>query len=93
MTYAGRPLYAYAHEGPDEVFCHDVNLNGGYWWVLDPEGAAAALIAVWSCRYANRASMLANSRCSDSYWPSNSSSGISGAWNIVNEYAVSPSAS
>ena len=38
VTYAGRPLYAYAHEGPDEVFCHDVNLNGGYWWVLDPEG-------------------------------------------------------
>ncbi len=38
VTYAGRPLYVYAHEGRDEVFCHDVNLNGGYWWVLDPEG-------------------------------------------------------
>ena len=38
VTYAGRPLYTYAHEGRDEVFCHDVRLNGGYWWVLDPEG-------------------------------------------------------
>ena len=28
----------YAHEGRGEVFCHDVRLNGGYWWVLDPEG-------------------------------------------------------
>ena len=38
VTYAGRPLYTYAHEGRGEVFCHDVRLNGGYWWVLDPEG-------------------------------------------------------
>jgi predicted lipoprotein with Yx(FWY)xxD motif len=38
VTYAGRPLYTYAHEGRGEVFCHDVELNGGYWWVLDPEG-------------------------------------------------------
>jgi predicted lipoprotein with Yx(FWY)xxD motif len=38
VTYAGRPLYTYAHEGRREVFCHDVRLNGGYWWVLDPEG-------------------------------------------------------
>jgi hypothetical protein len=35
--------------------------------------------------YSNRASMLANSRFSDSYWPTNSSSGIPGPWNIVNE--------
>jgi predicted lipoprotein with Yx(FWY)xxD motif len=38
VTYAGRPLYTYAHEGRGEVFCHDVRLNGGYWWVLDPVG-------------------------------------------------------
>ena len=38
VTYAGRPLYTYAHEGRGEVFCHNVDLNGGYWWVLDPEG-------------------------------------------------------
>lgn len=38
VTYAGRPLYTYAHEGRGEVLCHDVALNGGYWWVLDPAG-------------------------------------------------------
>ena len=38
VTYAGKPLYYYAHEGPGEVLCHDVNLNGGLWWVLSPEG-------------------------------------------------------
>ncbi len=38
VTYAGRPLYTYAHEGRGDVFCHNVDLNGGYWWVLDPEG-------------------------------------------------------
>lgn len=39
VTYAGKPLYTYAHEGRGQVFCHDVDLNGGYWWVLDSEGA------------------------------------------------------
>ena len=38
VTYAGRPLYYYAHEGPGEVLCHNVNLNGGLWWVLGPSG-------------------------------------------------------
>jgi predicted lipoprotein with Yx(FWY)xxD motif len=38
VTYAGRPLYYYAHEGPGEVRCHNVNLNGGFWWVLAPDG-------------------------------------------------------
>ncbi len=38
VTYAGRPLYTYAHEGRGEVFCHDIDLNGGYWWVLGPDG-------------------------------------------------------
>lgn len=38
VTYAGRPLYYYAHEGRGEVLCHDVFLNGGYWWVVGPDG-------------------------------------------------------
>jgi predicted lipoprotein with Yx(FWY)xxD motif len=38
VTYAGQPLYAYAHEGRDEVLCHDVRLNGGLWWVVGPDG-------------------------------------------------------
>jgi predicted lipoprotein with Yx(FWY)xxD motif len=37
-TYAGQPLYFYAHEGPGEVRCHNVNLNGGLWWVVGPDG-------------------------------------------------------
>ena len=42
VTYAGRPLYFYAHEGPGQVLCHNVNLNGGYWWVLAPNGKRRA---------------------------------------------------
>ena len=38
VTYGGRPLYAYAHEGPGQVFCHDIRLNGGYWWALGADG-------------------------------------------------------
>jgi predicted lipoprotein with Yx(FWY)xxD motif len=38
VTYAGKPLYFYAHEGPGEVRCHNVNLNGGFWWVISPDG-------------------------------------------------------
>ena len=38
VTYAGRPLYFYAHEGPGEVRCHNVDLNGGLWWVVGPDG-------------------------------------------------------
>ena len=38
VTYAGKPLYFYAHEGPGEVKCHNVNLNGGFWWVLGADG-------------------------------------------------------
>ncbi len=37
-TYAGKPLYFYAHEGPGEVRCHNVDLNGGLWWVVGPDG-------------------------------------------------------
>ena len=38
VSYAGKPLYFYAHEGPGEVRCHNVNLHGGFWWVIGPDG-------------------------------------------------------
>ena len=38
VTYAGKPLYYYAHEGPGQVRCHNVYLNGGLWWVIGPSG-------------------------------------------------------
>jgi predicted lipoprotein with Yx(FWY)xxD motif len=42
VTYAGQPLYYYANEGPGEVGCHNVNLNGGFWWVVGPDGKRLA---------------------------------------------------
>jgi predicted lipoprotein with Yx(FWY)xxD motif len=39
VTYAGKPLYYYAHEGPGQVLCHNVKLNGGLWWVVGANGA------------------------------------------------------
>ena len=42
VTYAGKPLYFYAHEGPGEVRCHNVELNGGFWWVVGSEGERLA---------------------------------------------------
>ena len=42
VTYAGKPLYFYAHEGPGEVRCHNVDLNGGLWWVVGPDGKRLA---------------------------------------------------
>jgi predicted lipoprotein with Yx(FWY)xxD motif len=42
VTYAGKPLYYYAHEEPGEVRCHNVNLNGGFWWVVGPDGRRLA---------------------------------------------------
>ncbi|MBD0338976.1 MAG: hypothetical protein ICV67_06805 [Thermoleophilia bacterium] len=41
VTYKGRPLYFYEHEGPGEIRCHDVDLHGGLWWVVTPEGEPA----------------------------------------------------
>jgi predicted lipoprotein with Yx(FWY)xxD motif len=38
VTYAGRPLYFYAHEDPGVVLCHNVNLNGGFWWAIGADG-------------------------------------------------------
>ena len=42
VTYKGQPLYYYVNEGPGEVLCHDVFLNGGYWWVVGPNGKRRA---------------------------------------------------
>ncbi len=41
VTYDGHPLYFYAHEGKDEVKCHDVVLNGGTWYAVQPDGNRA----------------------------------------------------
>jgi predicted lipoprotein with Yx(FWY)xxD motif len=42
VTYNGRPLYFYEHEGPGEIKCHNVNLHGGLWWVVTPGGDPVA---------------------------------------------------
>jgi predicted lipoprotein with Yx(FWY)xxD motif len=41
VTYKGHPLYFYAHEGKHEVQCHDVFMNGGSWYAVQPNGMAA----------------------------------------------------
>jgi predicted lipoprotein with Yx(FWY)xxD motif len=41
VTYDGRPLYFYEHEGPGEIKCHNVELHGGLWWVVTPRGDPA----------------------------------------------------
>lgn len=42
VTYRGQPLYYYVDEGPGEVKCHNVFLNGGLWWVLGADGKRKA---------------------------------------------------
>ena len=42
ITYAGHPLYFYAHEGKFQVLCHNVNEFGGTWLVVQPNGKPAA---------------------------------------------------
>ena len=43
VTYAGHPLYFYANEEPGEVLCHNVFLNGGWWYVVTPEGSSGPI--------------------------------------------------
>ncbi len=38
ITYNGWPLYYYAHEGPGEVKCQNVDEFGGLWLVVRPDG-------------------------------------------------------
>jgi predicted lipoprotein with Yx(FWY)xxD motif len=42
VSYKRRPLYFYEHEGPNEIKCHNVTLNGGLWWVVTPSGEPVA---------------------------------------------------
>jgi predicted lipoprotein with Yx(FWY)xxD motif len=41
VTYAGHPLYFYAHEGKYQVLCHNVDEFGGTWLVVRPDGTPA----------------------------------------------------
>jgi predicted lipoprotein with Yx(FWY)xxD motif len=43
ITYAGHPLYFYAHEGKRQVLCHNVQEFGGTWLVVRPDGKPAAV--------------------------------------------------
>jgi predicted lipoprotein with Yx(FWY)xxD motif len=38
VTYKGQPLYYYAHEGPGEVTCHNVDEFGGLWLAVNADG-------------------------------------------------------
>lgn len=38
ITYGGHPLYYYAHEGPGQVLCHDIEEFGGLWLVVKKSG-------------------------------------------------------
>jgi predicted lipoprotein with Yx(FWY)xxD motif len=42
VTYAGHPLYYYAHEGPGQVLCHNVEEFGGLWLVVERGGEAVS---------------------------------------------------
>jgi predicted lipoprotein with Yx(FWY)xxD motif len=39
ITYNGWPLYYYAHEGPGQILCQNVDEFGGLWLVVRPSGA------------------------------------------------------
>lgn len=41
VTYNDHPLYFYAREEKREVKCHDIFLNGGNWYVVQPDGDPA----------------------------------------------------
>jgi len=41
VTYAGHPLYFYAHEGKNQVLCHNIEEYGGTWLVVQPDGEPA----------------------------------------------------
>lgn len=41
VTYAGHPLYYYAHEAKNQVLCHNVREFGGLWLVVTPDGEPA----------------------------------------------------
>lgn len=41
VTYRGKPLYFYAHEGKHVVLCHDVREFGGLWLAVTKAGTPA----------------------------------------------------
>jgi predicted lipoprotein with Yx(FWY)xxD motif len=41
VTYGGKPLYFYAHEGKDMVLCHNVREFGGLWLAITRTGSPA----------------------------------------------------
>jgi predicted lipoprotein with Yx(FWY)xxD motif len=41
VTYAGKPLYYYVHDGRNEILCHDVFEFGGDWLVVQASGKPA----------------------------------------------------
>ncbi len=41
VTYGGHPLYTYAHEGKNEVRCHNFTGFGGVWFAVAPTGEPA----------------------------------------------------
>ena len=41
VTYDGHPLYFYAHEGKNQVLCHNITEYGGTWLVVTPNGDPA----------------------------------------------------
>ena len=41
VTYGGHALYYYAHEGPGQVLCHDIEEFGGTWLVVRKSGKPA----------------------------------------------------
>ncbi len=40
VTYAGQPLYFYAHDPKGQVLCNDIVEFGGTWFAVTPEGKA-----------------------------------------------------
>jgi predicted lipoprotein with Yx(FWY)xxD motif len=40
VTYASHPLYYWSGDTAHSIFCQHVELHGGYWYVVDPSGAA-----------------------------------------------------
>jgi predicted lipoprotein with Yx(FWY)xxD motif len=40
VTYAGHPLYYWYRDPPGKVFCQAVEEFGGFWYIVDPDGAA-----------------------------------------------------
>lgn len=41
VTYGGHPLYFYAHEGKNQVKCHNIQSFGGLWLAITAAAAAA----------------------------------------------------